>query len=82
MCGHFCAQLYIKNNYLKVLLKIKGGVQIEASFSALTHILTQYRKNVGAPVGQNGLNFARVCEYSVQSAPLQSIHGISEETLS
>ena len=53
MCGHFCVQMYIENNYLKFFLRIKGSVQIEASFSALTHILTHYQKNVGAPVGQN-----------------------------
>ena len=58
MCGHFCGQLYIENNYLKIFLKIKGGMQIEASFSALTHILTHYRKNAGAPVGRNSPKFA------------------------
>ena len=27
----------------------------------LTHFLTHYRKNAGAPVGRNGLKWDRIC---------------------
>ena len=51
--------------------------------SSLTHFLTHYRKNVGAPVGRNGLKWARICWNTVHSMlfPLINPRNFSRDTL-